>query len=245
MIGQALWKNLKVLVEIDSQIKQLKEEIAEKNKLITNNQVSIPRLNDEIDQAKKNCLETKKKVDEEELIANDFKEKEETKKKALDKTKNEKEYRAIEKEIKSISQKRIDQEDVLIKTWHQYDLIKKQTEEEQEAKEKQIQEIEEKINLQQKEILDLNEKLTKLNDDRNLALKHIPAEWLHKYNRMKENVPNPIVPVIENSCSACYYHVIRQDLQKLKNAGVLLCRNCYRFLYYDKEEEKETKEASY
>jgi len=245
MIGQSLWKNLKNLVDVDGQIRQLKEKIDEKNNLITKNQASIPRIKEEIEQSQKNCLDIKKKIDMEELTANDLKEKEESKKKALDKTKNEKEYRAIEKEIKLITQKRIEQEDVLIKIWHQHDLIKKEAEEKKVSKEKQIQEIEEKINLHQKEILELNEKLTKLNDDRKLVLKDIPAEWLRKYNRMKETVPNPIVPVQEDGCSACFYHVIRQDLQKLKAGGVLLCRNCYRFLYYDKEEEMEAQKSSY
>ena len=70
-------------------------------------------------------------------------------------------------------------------------------------------------------------------------------EWLNKYERMIHRVSDPIVPVMEESCSACYYAILRQDLQKLKKSGVLPCRNCYRLLYYDEKEEEESKKESF
>jgi hypothetical protein len=32
---------------------------------------------------------------------------------------------------------------------------------------------------------------------------------------------------------------------KLKRSGVLLCRSCYRFLYYDENEQKDLKKATF
>jgi predicted nucleic acid-binding Zn-ribbon protein len=62
---------------------------------------------------------------------------------------------------------------------------------------------------------------------------------------MKGSVPDPIVPVISECCSACYYSVLHQDMVKLKRSGVLLCRSCYRFLYYDENEQKDLKKATF
>ena len=62
---------------------------------------------------------------------------------------------------------------------------------------------------------------------------------------MRRKVADPIVPVLGASCSACYYAILRQDLTKLKKSGVLPCRNCYRFLYYDIEEENDAKKESF
>jgi predicted nucleic acid-binding Zn-ribbon protein len=62
---------------------------------------------------------------------------------------------------------------------------------------------------------------------------------------MKHNVPDPIVPVLNECCSACFYAVLYQDMVKLKKAELLPCRNCYRFLYYDEEEQQDTQQASY
>ncbi len=84
-----------------------------------------------------------------------------------------------------------------------------------------------------------------LNEERKSISDKIPADWLAKYERMKHNVDDPIVPVINGSCSACYYTVLYQDLLKLKKSGVLPCRNCYRFLYYDEDEEKALLQAKF
>jgi len=245
MIGQPLWKNLKTLVEIDNNIRKLKEKVKGEIQKVEINKNLIPKIQKNLHDLQLNCKEIKKKVDKEELIANDLKDKEEQKRKVLDKTKNEKEYRAIEKEIKRITLDRMELEDVLIQSWHKHDLAQKEIVKQEEQKNKEIDEIKAKTIELEIELKESQEKLEKALSDREISIKSIPTEWLHKYERMKENVPNPIVPVIKNSCSACYYNVIRQDLQRLKNHGMLLCRNCYRFLYYNKEEEKEETSNSY
>ncbi len=245
MIGQPLWKNLKALVEIDNNIKQLKEKVKGEIQKVETSKSLIPKIQKNLLDLQLNCKEMKKKVDAEELIANDLKDKEEHKREALDKTTNEKEYRAIEKEIKRVTLERMELEDVLIQSWHKYDLAKKEVDEQEEQINKEIEETKVKTTELETELKESQKKLDSALADREFSTKNIPTEWLHKYERMKENVSNPIVPVIQNSCSACFYNVIRQDLQRLKNDGMLLCRNCYRFLYYEKEEEKEENSGSF
>lgn len=240
MIVQPLWKKLKALVEIDNNARELKEKIKGELKDIEKNKISIPQIQKEIERLLLDIKEIRKKVDAEELTAKDLKEKEESKREALDKTTNEKEYRAIGKEIKRVTQERMGLEDILIQTWHKYDQTKKEAGEQTEQKNKQIEEIKEKTTELENSLKEYEQKLEKIIIERQEAAKDIPEEWLRKYERMKENVQNPVVPVIQDGCSACFYHIIRQDLQRLKNHGMLLCRNCYRFLYYDKEEEEET-----
>ena len=60
-----------------------------------------------------------------ELKAKELKEREKLKKEVLNKTSNSKEYKAIEKEIKKVAQEIFEQDDLLIKEWHQLDLDKK------------------------------------------------------------------------------------------------------------------------
>ncbi|MFH1644126.1 MAG: hypothetical protein ABIA74_03035 [bacterium] len=245
MIGQPLWKSLKALVEIDNEAKKIKEKILGGNQNIEEKKLLIPKIQKEIQVLELKCKETKKMVDEEELIANDLKEKEDEKRVALDKTKNEKEYRAVEKEIKKITQDRMELEDILIQSWHKHDQAKKLLDEESKNKNQKIEDIKKEIIDHEINLKELNLKLKEVEEKRKNAIDNIPDEWLQKYNRMKEHVTNPIVPVMQNCCSACYYSVIRQDLQRLKKSGVLLCRNCYRFLYYDEEEEIEETNNSY
>jgi predicted nucleic acid-binding Zn-ribbon protein len=61
----------------------------------------------------------------------------------------------------------------------------------------------------------------------------VPQGWLEKYAIMRTKVTDPVVPVINNSCSACFYDVIGQDLQELRKKKLLQCKECYRFLYLD------------
>ncbi len=244
MIGQPLWKNLKILVEIDNQIKKLREDFEKEERLIQKNKTLLPMLQEKITKAEREFTEIKKQVDLEELVAKELKEKEEAKKKILDTIKNEKEYHAINKEIKLLTQKRLEQEDILIKAWHQHDILKNKIAEAKKSVDQEITEITENIKKQESILKEIEEKIKELEKEKSKAENNIPSEWLNKYKKMKESVPNPVVPVVEGSCSACFYSVIRQDLQRLKNSGVLLCRNCYRFLYYEPEEKPEEKVAS-
>jgi predicted nucleic acid-binding Zn-ribbon protein len=75
--------------------------------------------------------------------------------------------------------------------------------------------------------------------------KTVPQEWLTKYQRMRAKVADPLVPVMNTSCSACFYSIPPQDLNRLKKNALLLCRSCYRLLYYDKEEEKDSESDSF
>jgi len=245
MIGQSLWKNLKVLVSFDKQIEDIKKEVKQTEKLLKKDQDTIPSLEALIEEYKQNYQKARKNVDLQELNSNELKEKEENHKTRLDEIENPKEYKAAEKELKTIIHKRIEQEDSLIKAWHQLESSKKTYEEIKEEKEKEIEQLKEGVESQQNALKDLKAQFEKLVSERENTTKIIPAEWLEKYERMRHKVVDPIVPVVGTSCSACYYAVLRQDLAKLKKSGVLPCRNCYRFLYYDIEEEKDAKQESF
>ena len=61
----------------------------------------------------------------------------------------------------------------------------------------------------------------------------VPAELLDNYEHMRGLVINPVVPVVHNSCSACFYPVPAQDLAILKKGKLLPCKSCYRILYIE------------
>jgi predicted nucleic acid-binding Zn-ribbon protein len=52
-------------------------------------------------------------------------------------------------------------------------------------------------------------------------------------------VADPIVPVFDGSCSACFYAMTGQDMQELYKNKLLQCRGCYRFVYLPQETHKE------
>lgn len=245
MIGQSLWKNLKNLVSLDKQIEEINSKISVAEKLVEKDQKTIPEIRLFLEKIQKEYLAEKGNVAQQELTAKELRDAEAVKKELLDKTTNQKEQKAAEKEYKNVLQKRMEQDDILIKTWHHLGEKEKQIDKEKAEKEESIKKLQEGIDVQKKLVEDLHVKKNDLEQKRLDAIKNIPHEWLEKYENMRHRVQDPIVPAIDNACSACYYTVLRQDLNQLKKAGVLPCRNCYRFLYYDEDEQKNLKKETY
>ena len=48
---------------------------------------------------------------------------------------------------------------------------------------------------------------------------------------MQSRVTDPVVPVQQGSCSACFYDITEQRLVALRRHALLQCEGCYRFLY--------------
>ncbi len=245
MIGKSLWKNLKDLVDVDTKIKNIKSEIKRTEKIIQDDQNNIPKLNKEVQKLSDDLLQEKKNVNQKELDAKDLADKEIREKKLLDKASNQKEYKAAEKELLNITQQRMSSDDALIEAWHQLEEIEKKLKKRKEETETKIIQLKEGLQVQEQSLKDLVIKKDEVAKTREVAAKNLPEEWLAKYERMQNRVDDPIVPVLNSCCSACYYPILTQDMYKLKKSGVLPCRECYRFLYYDEEEEKETKQEKF
>lgn len=238
MVGQSLWKNLKNLVLIDKELEIIRQNlrkslnIIEKDqKLIPSHQALLLNLKEKLNNAEKNLKLL-------ELQAITLKEQEDHKKEIMQNVKNNNELLAIEKELKTILYKKNSLENDLINSWHNIENLKKILEQQTKEKEIIIKQLQEGIENQQAALNDIKKEETNLLEKRGHILKFIPQEWQEKYESMKHNVTDPVVPIIGSSCSVCYYSILRQDLMLLKKSSVLPCRNCYRLLYYDQEESQ-------
>ncbi|MFA6535492.1 MAG: hypothetical protein WCS92_04505 [Candidatus Babeliales bacterium] len=245
MSGKALWQNLKDLVDFDKKILKLKNDIDSTKKSLNDDSIQISRLKVSLENKSQFCLQMQKNVDSFELDSKTFEEEEKAKKVKLDSVKNQKEYKSIEAEVEHARKERIKFENQITEAWYNLENAKKEYDVEKlkvvEKEELLVKDMEVKTS----NIQDLTSKLNALNEERNTISSTIPTDWLLKYDRMKNSVDDPIAPVINGSCSACYYSVLQQDYLRLKRSGVLPCRSCYRFLYYDEEEEKALQQAKF
>ncbi|MFH1461747.1 MAG: hypothetical protein ABIF12_02265 [bacterium] len=245
MIGQALYKSLKNLVIIDKEINELNFQIKQTETILKKDLEQIPLLESEIKISENEISKQKKNMALLELNARALREKEKALREKLENISNPKEYKSLEKEIKLIEHNSLQQEDELLKVWHQLEALQKEFAENKIKNDEKIKQLSEGMIAQKKALEDQIENNKILNEKRLSAIKDIPAEWLSKYERMKHKVSNPIVPVLNFACNACYYSILHQDITKLKQGSILPCRNCYRFLYYDEQEEKEAKLESF
>lgn len=245
MIGQALYKILKNLVLIDKEINELNSKIKQTEIILETDLKQIPLLENEIKILENEILKQKKNLALLELNAKSLRENEKKQKNKLELISNPKEYKSLEKEIRAIELNSLEQEDELLRTWRKLEDLQQKFEQNKIQSDEKMKQLKESSLAQNESLKDQIKKSKELNEKRLNAIKDIPAEWLSKYERMKNKVPDPIVPVLNFTCSACYYSVLHQDIAKLKQGQILPCKNCYRFLYYDALEEKEANLESF
>jgi predicted nucleic acid-binding Zn-ribbon protein len=234
-----LSESLKNLVVFDQKLEMLRNKINEIDRIIEQDKKMLPELHENIEAVKLAVIEAKKHVDMQELNTKDLKEQEKQKRAAIDTVKNQKEYAAIERELSKLLKLLNEQEDTLIKAWHTFDLAQQNESTQIAELEEKIKKIEAEIAEKENSTLSVKQEIEEVERQKMEQAKHVPPEWLTKYQRMREKVADPIVPVLNTCCSSCFYSIPSQDLNRLKKNALLLCRSCYRLLYYNKEEEQD------
>lgn len=219
------------LVTFDQNIVKNNEEVKKLEKEISTLTNEIQSIQINLETVKNNWLATKKEVDQKEFKMKELDQLESDKKKKLENAQEQKEYVSLKKEIEKIKQTQYELEPILLENWKKNETAKKEYEEKKGIFENKIIEIQDKINEKNNQIKTLKENLEQLNIERKDKEKNVPEDWIAKYNLMHMRVTNPIVPVVNNVCSACFYHITSQDMIDLKNKKLLQCKRCYRFLY--------------
>jgi len=245
-MAQPIWQALISLVNLDHQalaiakdIKNISTQISEKERELTNLSSTLKTHQEEL-------KELRKKVGLVELRSKELDALEKKKRAQLDEIADQREYRSLQKELEVLGMERQDLDDQLINAYHQVELTEQKISDEKTLLAEKEQSINKIIEELQQQTNDLEKKKEELRSELQAKIAALPAEWVERYNRMKGRVSDPIVPLHNNSCSACFYIVVPQDIAKIKRGNLVSCRNCYRFLYYDKTEEKETSaEAQY
>jgi predicted nucleic acid-binding Zn-ribbon protein len=245
MTIKSLWQQLKDLVDCDKKIATITKEIADVEQGIKQDQQREGQQDLLIAEKEQLIFNLQKSLNLQELSTKELKDKEDLKRKQLDNVKDQKQYKALENEIAALSKERLDLEEQVIKQWFTMDMYKTEVEVLKTNKGKQTEIIKHDLDIKAENIAHLKEKLAQAQQERTVAMSQVLPEWQTQYERMRHSVPDPIVPVINSSCSACFYAILPQDLTKLKKSNIMICRNCYRFLYFDEEEAKDANKAQY
>ena len=236
MSEKKTWEELKKLVALDRDLREIEESITELLATIQNNEELEDLLDKSINAYKQDARNKKKLVDGEELAAQELKDKEKHIKETLEKTSNSKEYKAITKELRALGSKMIEQEDALMDAWSKLEQSEKKFAQELPEYEEKLEKVQGSTQASKEKVAAQKELFkTKKVARESYSLK-IPKEALVQYNRMRNKVEDPIVHVIQNTCSSCFYNILKQDLLRLKHSEMVHCMNCYRFLYFEEEE---------
>jgi predicted nucleic acid-binding Zn-ribbon protein len=74
----------------------------------------------------------------------------------------------------------------------------------------------------------------KIHRDKLKSLSH--EELVSRYETMKQRIANPVVPVLKESCSGCFYPLSPAEIGTISKGQLGTCKSCYRLLYITKKE---------
>ncbi|CAN5192611.1 N/A [soil metagenome] len=219
------------LVEVDQKINSL-------NNLIATHQKTIADLHKESqthasahEKVTNHYEQMRKEVDSKELEMKILDQQEAEKKIKLDNVANHREYQSIKAEVDLLRKSQHDLEESLISAWNQLENSKKELDSSASALEQQETQIKQQIAQNETQIKEIIAQRDEQMQQRTLQEPSVPAEWIQKYTIMRAKVSDPVVPVLDGSCSACFYVVSPQDMQDLRRRKLVQCKDCYRLLY--------------
>jgi predicted nucleic acid-binding Zn-ribbon protein len=212
------------IVDLGVLIEKLQSEISELNKHQDQQTLIVTT-------AQNNAHDARKAVDQFELELKALDQQEKQKKERLENSSDYKHYQSLKAEIDVLKHKQHQYEDILMTAWNKSEAMQKIYEDAQATYPTKTDDIKTVIKQKESEIATLKTSLDEYNSQRPAKEKVVPAEWLEKYAMMRSRVSDPVVPVQQGSCSACFYKIIEQDMLMLARRKLLQCKSCYRLLY--------------
>lgn len=227
------------LVTFDQNFIKLESSISstEKNVITLRDQLKESQsvYEDKINEHK----EAKKKLDLQELEVKALQEKEQRQAEVIQKASNPREHDAAQHELETLQVQRDTQEKKLMQLWNLHENLEKEVEAIRVQQDEKQQEIQESINKENDLLEKLQKDLKDHNQQRTTKAATVPEEWINLYDHMRGRVTDPVVSIAQDSCSACFNIVSSKDLQALKHGELVQCKDCYRFLYEDQDNNKE------
>ncbi len=231
------------LVTFDNELRALEEKIIQvqdkKEALIEQKD----KLISAVEQLKKQEHDVRKEVDMHELHMKELDAKEQSKKHQLDDINTPKEYTLVKREIEAINREQHEHEHTLMQVWNTLESVHKTFETKEHELVGALAALDTEIAALQAQEDQMEASHEERMAHRKEHLAGIPEDWLEKYRAMQSRVTDPVVPVQQGSCSACFYDITEQKLVALKRHALLQCEGCYRFLYMpDRAENTEQSE---
>lgn len=219
------------LIEFDNSIHSQQAQIATYQKEIDQYRTLENALVTDLEKFKLKSNELKKRVDSQELEMKSLDEQIAKKKHILENVTSHKEYQLLKIEIESIKKAQHVLEDTLLSVWNDLENARKQYEQAQAAAQQKRSEWHQKMAELQEKSTTAQAQVKELLAQRKEKVIGIPDEWLEKYAQMQARVKDPVVPVVNGSCTACFFSVSPTDMIALKRRKLIQCKDCFRLLY--------------
>ncbi|MGE0010083.1 MAG: zinc ribbon domain-containing protein [Candidatus Babeliales bacterium] len=233
-VNESPLQKLIELVKFDQKILVLEHSLNSLENEVAQHEQEISQIQHHLDVAKQHMRATRKIVDEKELRMKELDQMEKDAKKRLELVQGQREYESGMKQIKSIQKEQQDFEEQLLESWKQFEHAQAQYTDKLQFVNDKTKELNDLVSSQSIKIEELKKEIALQSKDRPVMELSIPEDLIAKYQVMRKRVKDPVVPLEHGSCSACFYHVLQQDLISIQRGALKQCHNCFRFLYYPK-----------
>lgn len=219
------------LIEFDQGINKISREKEVVQQEIIQLHEAIKHVEDGVLSAQHRIKSFQKTVHEQEAEIKELEAAETDKKTRLEEISNYKEYQSLKLELDQVQSYQVAAEKELMTAWKNLEAAQKDLETIHQSNKNKLKELQ--VNCAQKERTaellqkDFDEHMVK----RPAMEKNVPEEWLDKYAIMRTRVSNPVVPVVRDSCSACYHSLTNQEFVSLRARALIQCKGCFRLLY--------------
>lgn len=212
------------LIEIQKKISSLQLDLDKNNQQQLVEQQRLDQV-----AIKKN--DQQKVIHAQELMLHEIQQQEQHMSKNLDAVSSPKEYEAATKELESLRFNRTVQEQKLTQQMNRMQTLEKEYAVAAAQSQENLTSLKATFESEMGQIESLQQELKAIDAQRSEKTVGIPADWMDMYELMRGRVADPVVPLLQDSCSVCFYAVTPRDLQLIKRSAILQCKDCYRFLY--------------
>lgn len=219
------------LVAFDNTLRDLEDKIKqsqEKKEVLSHKKEHLVNA---VQKLKQQENDVRKEVDMHELHMKELEAKEHSKKHQLDDINTPKEYTIVKREIEALKREQHEHEQALMHVWNTLESVHKSFETKEHELAGSLAALDTEIAALNEEEQQMQQSHDQKMAERAQHVVGIPEEWLEKYRAMQSRVTDPVVPVQQGSCSACFYDITEQRLVALRRHALLQCEGCYRFLY--------------
>jgi predicted nucleic acid-binding Zn-ribbon protein len=231
------FENLIKLQELDIEMGRL-------SILLENIPLQIEEIDKNIEESLQIVQDAKSKLAQNQKVRRDLetevqdnKEKTIKYKRQLNEVKTNKEYRSLLKEIDETNLRIDTLEEKIIEEMLQADEIEKEIKTANEKAAVAHQELSKKREIIFQEKSEAEDKMKKLEENREELVPKIPSDQLKLYNQISSKKNGIVLSEIHDEfCSMCHMRVRPQMVNELlAGSKIILCENCGRILYYSKK----------
>lgn len=219
------------LVTFDQNFLEIQQKITVVQKLVDGLHNKTATIQQKIAQVDIEKKDLQKYVKQQEQLLQEIQNNEEAMVAQMQTLSSSKEYDAANKQLDNLKFARRQQENKLVQAMNKDESAAKQFVQTEQSLAQELETIASEIQQQQVVLQDLNTQFKDLQNSREQKLAGIPKEWMDTYDLMRGRVSDPVVPLQQGSCSACFHGFTPRDLQLLEKNYLIQCKECYRFLY--------------